>query len=138
MSEIKRYYPGYPNRMFPSDEGDYVFASTYDTFVSEIRSILGNVPADMDTIEAVRLLKGDADLLRVEIADLKQQVGFFKAFADPPDMKTGKTVRDELRQQVVDAEDKALEKAAHVAEKSKRNGRLFIASEIRALKSNQK
>ena len=35
--------------------------------------------------------------LKQENAELRQQLAFAKAFADPPDIKTGQTVRDELK-----------------------------------------
>ena len=37
------------------------------------------------------------DAIKQENAELRQQLAFAKAFADPPDIKTGQTVRDELK-----------------------------------------
>lgn len=39
-----------------------------------------------------------------EIAELRKQLTFVEAFADPPDTNTGKTTRDELRNQLEQAE----------------------------------
>lgn len=56
---------------------------------------------------------GFARDLEREIAELRKQLTFVEAFADPPDTNTSKTTRDELRNQLEQAE--ALVRDAYVA-----------------------
>ena len=52
---------------------------------------------NFDMNKTIAEQKKEIDAIKQENAELRQQLAFAKAFADPPDIKTGQTVRDELK-----------------------------------------